>query len=81
MPTKTVRVLSRLDLEGKTYQPNNLVEIDDKRVKSLEADGTVDSDADAVAYCKDKLGVQVVKHTPVTDESPADEVADSKPKQ
>jgi len=59
---KIVRVLSELHLEGKKYQPNAVIQLDDKRAKALEDAGSVDSDPEAVAYCKDKLGAVVVKH-------------------
>jgi len=59
---KTVRALSTLALDGQEYPPNSLVVIDDKRAKSLEAAGDVDSDADAVSYCRETLGVKVIDH-------------------
>lgn len=61
---KIVRVLSELPLDGKKYQPNALVKLDDKRAKALESAGAVDATAEAVAYCKDELGVEVVEHAP-----------------
>ncbi|AQW28813.1 hypothetical protein ACKZDW_09005 [Ralstonia syzygii subsp. celebesensis] len=62
---KTVRVLSSLALDDQKYPPNSLVTIDDKRAKSLEASGDVDSDADAVSYCREQLGVEVIDHAEV----------------
>lgn len=59
---KTVRALSSLTLDGQIYPPNSLVLIDDKRAKSLEAAGDVDSDADGVSYCREQLGVTVIDH-------------------
>lgn len=69
---KIVRVLSDLPLEGKKYQPNALIQLDDKLAKTLEGAGAVDSDPNAVAYCKDKLRVQVVKHEPAETAGAAD---------
>lgn len=62
---KIVRVLSGLTLDGQKYAPNSLVTLDDKRVKSLEASGDVDSDAEAVSYCREQLGVAVIDHAEV----------------
>ncbi|MGN5354336.1 hypothetical protein ACQ4P5_20250 [Ralstonia sp. L16] len=62
---KTVRVLSSLTLDDQKYPPNSLVTIDDKRAKSLEAAGDVDSDPDAVSYCREQLGVHAIDHAEV----------------
>lgn len=58
---KIVRVLFELPLDGKKYQPNQLVKLDDKRAKALEAAGAVDSTTEAVEYCKGE-GVVVIDH-------------------
>lgn len=60
--SKTVRVLVTFFLDGQEYQPNNVLELDDKTAKSLEKDSSVDSTPEAVAYCVEQLGAKVIKH-------------------
>lgn len=44
------RVLSKITVNGVTYEPNQLIEVDQITLKSLE--GQVDPHPDAVAYCE-----------------------------
>jgi hypothetical protein len=44
------RVLSKITVNDITYEPNQLVEVDQITLKSLE--GKVDPHPDAVAYCE-----------------------------
>ena len=48
--TKKARVLLTITVNGVTYEPNQLVEVDPITLKSLE--GKVDPHPDAVAYCE-----------------------------
>jgi hypothetical protein len=59
---KKVRILVGAQFEGRVYEPNAVVEFDDKLAKSFEKEGLVDSTVEAVAYCLDS-GASVIKHT------------------
>lgn len=48
------RVLAPFYDGGKQINPNNLVEGDADLIKSMEKNGTVDTNKAAVAYCKDE---------------------------
>jgi hypothetical protein len=73
--SKKVRVLSPLPFEGQTYQPDQVVEFDDKIVKAFEKDGVVDTSPDAVSYCLDQLGAKVQKHCMTEEEAARVETA------
>lgn len=49
---KAARVLARLDHDGKTYLPNELIEAPASVIDPLEKQGRVDSGKGAVAYAK-----------------------------
>ena len=66
--SKKVRILVGAQFEGRAYEPNQVVEFDDKMAKVLEKEGMVDSTAEAVAYCTGDLGVQSFKHESMADE-------------
>ena len=70
--SKTVRVLATLYLAGQEYQPNHVLELDDKTAKALEKEGSVDSAPEAVAYCTEQLGAKVIKHVAADAEVAAD---------
>lgn len=59
---KQLRILADTVVDGVTYKPNQVVELDDKVAKSIEASGAADSNKDAVAYCINDLGAQVINH-------------------
>lgn len=59
---KKARVLVGFHLEGNFYQPDQVVEFDDKLAKSLEKDGAIDSAVAAVTDSVERLGVKPVKH-------------------
>ena len=59
----TVRVLVDLYIEGRVYRPNDVVNLDDAVAAALQADGQVDSDASALAYCTAELGAEAQTHT------------------
>lgn len=71
MALKKVRVLAAWPLEGRTYQPNQVVQVEDAKVKQAIKDGVVDGGKDAVAYCINELGAQIVVHDDQEDASSA----------
>lgn len=48
--TLKARVLSKLTLNGKTYEPDQLIQAEERVIRSLV--GQVDPHPDAVAYCE-----------------------------
>ena len=72
---KQARILSAVELDGQTYQPNQVVEFSDKTAKALNADGQVDTDPASVAYCINDLGAVAVKHATAETDLAADDVA------
>jgi hypothetical protein len=44
------RVLIQMGHEGETYAPNDIISASAAAIKAYEAQGSVDSNADAVAY-------------------------------
>jgi hypothetical protein len=62
MSTK-VRVLAKLDLDDKSYEPNTILLLDDKVAKSLQQAGQVDANKDAVNYCVNTLKVTPITHS------------------
>lgn len=66
---KKARVIAVLHMDGNTYQPNQVIEFDDKAAKELQLQGAIDTDPDAVAYCIKELSVQVIRHAPTEDEA------------
>lgn len=63
-----VRILDVLPHEGKTYQPNQLVELAGDHAAVFKKNGSVDDSKAAVDYCKSKLDVKVVVHVSLADE-------------
>lgn len=61
MGTK-VRILAALTLDGVPYQPNQVVDMPSAAAKSFQADGQVDANKDAIAYCLNELGATVIVH-------------------
>jgi hypothetical protein len=61
---KKARILVALHLEGNLYQPDQVVEFDDKLAKVLEKDGHVDTNAAAVADSVERLGAKLLRHAP-----------------
>jgi hypothetical protein len=59
---KEARIISEVNLDGQTYQPNQVVAFSDKTAKSLASGGLIDLDAEAVAYCTAQLGAKTVIH-------------------
>jgi ABC-type nitrate/sulfonate/bicarbonate transport system substrate-binding protein len=68
MGTK-VRILAALQLDGVSYQPNQVVDMPPAAAKAFTADGQVDANKDAVNYCIKELGAEVIVHGAV--EEPA----------
>lgn len=62
MGTK-VRILAVVMLDGITYHPNQVVDFPPAVAKALAADGQVDPNKNAVAYCVEQLGAEVVVHS------------------
>lgn len=57
-----VRILSVVHLDGEKYQPNQVVDLPAAIAKSFAEQGQVDTHKDAVAYCINELGAEVVVH-------------------
>jgi hypothetical protein len=73
---KQARILTTVELDGQTYQPNQIVEFTDKTAKALHTDGQVDTDPAAVAYCTKELGIVVIKHIAVEVAAESESAAD-----
>lgn len=56
---KKARVLVTTIIDGKTFQPDDVIEISSAQLKALA--GAVDASSEAVKYCVDKLGKTVIK--------------------
>ena len=61
MGTK-VRILAACRVGGVAYSPNQVVDFPAVVAKALAADGQVDAHKEAVAYCVNKLGAEVITH-------------------
>ena len=61
MGTK-VRILAMLQLDGVSYQPNQVVDLPPAAAKAFQADGQVDAHKEAVSYCINELGAEVIVH-------------------
>jgi hypothetical protein len=57
-----VRVLSQVDLDGKTYKVNDVVSLPADKAKMLCDSAQADAEPAAVAYCTDELGAPVQAH-------------------
>lgn len=69
MASKKYRVLRAIELDGKPYKPDAVLQLDETLGKSLEGAGAVDGNSAAVAYCEKMLEVKAVMHaTPATAE-------------
>jgi hypothetical protein len=61
MGTKA-RILAVVHLDGKIYQPNQVVDLPAANAKSLADQGQVDPDKGAISYCINELGAEVIVH-------------------
>ena len=59
--TTVVRVLAALFIQGQCYQPNSLVEFAEDELKKIGKDA-VDACEEAVAYVKNELKAEIIKH-------------------
>jgi hypothetical protein len=75
MGTK-VRILTAVTLDGIHYQANQVVDLPAGTAKAQQAAGVVDPHKDAVAYCVNELGAQVVVHKASAVEQPAPETTE-----
>lgn len=75
MGTK-VRILTAVTLDGIRYQANQVVDLPASTAKAQQAAGVVDPHKDAVAYCVNELGAQVVVHKAPAVEQPAPETTE-----
>lgn len=64
MGTKA-RILLSLQLDGRDYQPNQIVDFPPALAKALRTEGMIDTSKEAVAYCVDELGAEVLLHEEV----------------
>lgn len=62
-----VRILANTVIDGIQYLPNQVVDIPAALVKSFKQSGVVDDTREAVAYCIDELGAEVLKHDAAPD--------------
>ena len=76
MTTKTVRILRPDHVEGVSYKPNQLVDMDASLAKGLEKSGTADGSKASIKYCKDQ-GVEVIPHESIADAEAAQELLDA----
>lgn len=56
-----VRILAQIEIQGKSYLPNQAVSLPSGLVKQLERNGHVDSNAAAVTYVI-KEGAELIEH-------------------
>lgn len=56
---KKARVLATTVIDGKTYQPDQIIELSSAQLKALG--GAVDASSEAVKYCLEVLGQKVIK--------------------
>ena len=61
MGTK-VRILAACRVGGVAYTPNQVVDFPAPVAKALAADGQVDVHKEAIAYCINELGAEVITH-------------------
>ena len=59
---KKVRILADQNIEGVPYKGDQVVDLPAAVAKQLSADGQVDPHPDAVAYCINALGQEVIAH-------------------
>jgi hypothetical protein len=74
---KKARVLRTVSIQGITYEPDQVIELDADVAKSYEEQGALDGNADAVKYCTDELKAEFIKHEAVsivTDAPPSEEL-------
>lgn len=57
----TARVLVAVLVHGIALKPNDVIEADDTIIEDLQADGNVDTDPKAVAFCTKTLGKKTIK--------------------
>lgn len=62
MAKKKVRVIATWSIQGLEYRPNQVVELDELLAKQGIKDGYADGSKEALRYCLDELGVEVVVH-------------------
>lgn len=62
MANKKYRVLREIELDGKAYKPDSVLQLDEALGKTFEAAGAADSSSAAVAYCEKELEVKTVVH-------------------
>ena len=68
---KTVRILVDTPVEGIQYRANQLVAFPAEQAAALKESGFADDSKAAVEYCKSE-GAEVLDHSPVVPELPAD---------
>lgn len=61
MGTKA-RILLSLHLDGRDYEPNQIVDFPPAMAKALSNEGQIDISKEAVSYCTNELGAQVIVH-------------------
>ena len=57
-----VRILADVQVEGTDYKPNQVVDLPTDVAKQLAKAGQVDPNPDAVTYCIEKEGAEVIVH-------------------
>lgn len=57
-----VRILADTLVDDVAYKPSQVVDFPVGVAKSLKQSGVVDDAPEAVAYCINELGVEVIKH-------------------
>jgi hypothetical protein len=62
MALKKAAVLRRVDIDGVTYEPSQVIELDDKVLKAYIEDGSLDPALGAVEYCEKGLGAKAIRH-------------------
>jgi hypothetical protein len=61
----TVRILVANDIDGKRYQPNDLVKVDAPLAKTLVKDGKADDSKESVEYVLSEGGMAIEHVKPV----------------
>ena len=75
MGTK-VRILTDVNIDGVSYKANQVVDLPAATAKAQQESGAVDAHKEAVSYCVNELGAQVVIHQlPVAAETEASQEA------
>lgn len=75
MATKKVRVLVSGAIDGVSYQPNQVVEIDAEIIKPYIKEGIVDDAKAAVEYALTETGGKVIRHASPAQAGPHDAVS------